>query len=1093
MARISLRDYNREVEEMVDGGRIEEAIAHCRYILEHYPKHVTTYHSLGKALLEAQRYGDAADVFLRVLSCIPDDFISHLGMSIIREDEGDLDGAIWHMERAFEVQPSNAAVQAELRRLYGRRDGTAPNKVQLTRGAMARMSAKSNLYTQAIAELRTALADDPNRPDLQVLLARMYLLAGQRLAAIEMCNALLSKYPYCLEANRLLAEILPGTERAAEAEQNRRRLEELDPYEAHISPAAPTADQVLAGAITLERLDFVATGAPAAAGGESHWASSLGVTLPEAEEAPESLPDWLTSPEESAIPAVEEEAETAGAGEEEIPEWMQAAGWQAASGAGEEGIPGFEATQATEAESGTAADAEIPDWLRELTPESEEESAREASPGAALAGAALAGAAAFAASQAEKGSEESEAAGLEVEPAETPAPMPAIAAGAIAAAAESGDLEELTSGEGGELQPAAPSEEAVEPGGEELPDWLMAEEEEPAITPAEAELPDWLTAPEEEMAGMGAGALAAASAGMLSSEREEELPATVPPSSVAEWLEESQVGTAAETDLESAGEQATTGGIPEWLAQISPEEPAYPAMSLQEDQTLEEGALAQAQIPDWLREMEEGMPEETQPGAPEVIGAAATVVEEAPSGELAGEDLPDWLKAAMAAEVVGELTERPAPAELLAEPPIIEGDTKPVRIRPVEPWPTAEAVPGEGTPPAEPAAAGEIPPEEEAFQPPRAETLAVGETWQPAEEEAPSEEAPIGTPADLEDEEAAMAWLEGLAARQGALEEELLTTPEERPGEAPDWVLQYDQEEAPQSEAEEKPDWLGAAAAAAVTAAVIKEHGEEPVEELAEEAAGEEAAESTTPTEWIPEEAPVEPEGGPPITEVAIAAALIEEKAGEPGIEESTEQEVELPEWLRGYEGEAAEPSVEAAALVFEEQAETLEAAGPEVVPEAGSPLDVNAASLAQLERVPGIGFILAQNIVSYREVNGPFHSLEELQNVSGVTPETAADLERWLTVAVVAEVAVPPTSDPELATAWQAISAGNIDSAVDQYTRLIRQERDLDEVIKEIQQALVVHPLDPLLYQTLGDAYMRADRLQEALEAYDRAEDLLK
>jgi tetratricopeptide (TPR) repeat protein len=151
MARISLRDYNREIEGLVDSGRTDEAIAHCRYILETYPKHIATYRSLGKALLESQRYGDAADVFKRVLSCIPDDFIAHLGMSIIREDEGDLDGSIWHMERAFEVQPSNAAVQSELRRLYGRRDGLTPAKVQLTRGAMARMSAKSHLYSQAIA------------------------------------------------------------------------------------------------------------------------------------------------------------------------------------------------------------------------------------------------------------------------------------------------------------------------------------------------------------------------------------------------------------------------------------------------------------------------------------------------------------------------------------------------------------------------------------------------------------------------------------------------------------------------------------------------------------------------------------------------------------------------------------------------------------------------------------------------------------------------------------------------------------------------------------------------------------------------------
>jgi Flp pilus assembly protein TadD len=153
MARISLRAYNSEIEAMIDRNETDEAIIHCRSILEYYSKHVDTYRLMGKALLEAQRFSDASDVFHRVLSSVPDDFIAHLGMSIIREDEGNMDGAIWHMERSFEVQPSNAAIQVELRRLYGVRDGLTPQKIQLTRGALARMSAKSNLYSQAIAAM----------------------------------------------------------------------------------------------------------------------------------------------------------------------------------------------------------------------------------------------------------------------------------------------------------------------------------------------------------------------------------------------------------------------------------------------------------------------------------------------------------------------------------------------------------------------------------------------------------------------------------------------------------------------------------------------------------------------------------------------------------------------------------------------------------------------------------------------------------------------------------------------------------------------------------------------------------------------------
>ena len=60
MAKIALRVYNNEIGDLTDHGQIEEAVAHCRHILETYPKHVDTYRLLGKAYLEEQRYGDAA-------------------------------------------------------------------------------------------------------------------------------------------------------------------------------------------------------------------------------------------------------------------------------------------------------------------------------------------------------------------------------------------------------------------------------------------------------------------------------------------------------------------------------------------------------------------------------------------------------------------------------------------------------------------------------------------------------------------------------------------------------------------------------------------------------------------------------------------------------------------------------------------------------------------------------------------------------------------------------------------------------------------------------------------------------------------------
>ncbi len=50
-----------------------------------------------------------------------------------------------------------------------------------------------------------------------------------------------------------------------------------------------------------------------------------------------------------------------------------------------------------------------------------------------------------------------------------------------------------------------------------------------------------------------------------------------------------------------------------------------------------------------------------------------------------------------------------------------------------------------------------------------------------------------------------------------------------------------------------------------------------------------------------------------------------------------------------------------------------------------GEVIDVNAADVYDLQRLPGIGEKRAQAIVAYREEHGPFQTLEELTQVSGI------------------------------------------------------------------------------------------------------------
>ncbi len=51
--------------------------------------------------------------------------------------------------------------------------------------------------------------------------------------------------------------------------------------------------------------------------------------------------------------------------------------------------------------------------------------------------------------------------------------------------------------------------------------------------------------------------------------------------------------------------------------------------------------------------------------------------------------------------------------------------------------------------------------------------------------------------------------------------------------------------------------------------------------------------------------------------------------------------------------------------------------------------IDINRATLIQLQTLPKIGPALAKRIIDYREMNGPFESLDEITNVNGIGPKT--------------------------------------------------------------------------------------------------------
>lgn len=79
------------------------------------------------------------------------------------------------------------------------------------------------------------------------------------------------------------------------------------------------------------------------------------------------------------------------------------------------------------------------------------------------------------------------------------------------------------------------------------------------------------------------------------------------------------------------------------------------------------------------------------------------------------------------------------------------------------------------------------------------------------------------------------------------------------------------------------------------------------------------------------------------------------------------------------------------------------------------------------------------------------------------------------------------------LSSAQSVLDQNSLAESMKLYSKLIRKGRLLEEVIHDLREAIYRYPVDVIIWQTLGDAYMRANRLQDALDAYTKAEELLR
>lgn len=1093
MAKVSLRAYNREIETMIDRGHLDEAIANCRHILKLFPKHLETYRLLGKAYLEYKRFPEAADIFSRVLAAVPDDFVANVGMSIIRDEENKLDDAIWHMERAFETQPSNAAIQSELQRLYGRRDGVQPPRIRMTRGALAHMYVQGELYPQAISEIKSVLKEDTGRVDMQALLARACYRSGLKNEAADVASSVLRTYSYCLDANRVLMEIL-SSDRSESAQLYRQRVVELDPYAAHVSGTVFQSNEAPEAAVSVERLDW--NGQPV--GLQPDWGTTQAISLEE-ENVRDEEPAWLksvfdeppTQPPPHSFGSSADQPEVVPPfdfsglatpstptqeSDEDIPDFLRAAGWGQSTGAFDESKPSF-AHEEPESEP-PIAKADLPDWVKAMAP-----------------------------AEAEQPSEEEEALPDWINKIGTAPPV---------APADADDqldwiqqLDQPTQAQPSDdqsdwLKQSEQSEQPVPAASDDQPDWLkgFGSESEPGSS---GEL-DWLGQIGAEPEAPQTEAESPSTEFQVPAGTEESaVPESRDPGERTEELQEpahsSPVSSA--TDSLGTSEQERDDSFA-WLENLAARQGATEGLLTTPEERMEEE-------PDWVKRAK-GLSTDDMPTQPAPATQPSTNLEELGKSEQERDDSFAWLESLAAKQGASEglLTK---PEERMEEEPDWVKRAKDVSM-------TSE-------------------------QPPSA-------TPQSATEESSSDDTGVWLRNLEEEEESASAsatsagtdatgmWLKSLD--EGPADIKLTPSAEQPESETPAWMQNIEEEQpteasapsAPADEAakvqaerpeSEMPAWLQ-------DVEVEKTAEPEPSMPISDI-----ATELSTPSEEVSsemagmEEEPIAQADTTAVSEVQAAQAAemndlpewlqyIEDKEvaeeGTPTIREKTTAEVS--EWM----GSIEEP------VASSERAEQGPAADSETIPAWLSSLEeeeaqatTSTASDADLpawlrgeERSPEPSGLEPTRSTDWQPVEEeqpePTTSVSEaIPESVEVAPETPEPVLSSVEETVTPEPVSPELPKEPVAPMEQAVSAlpidailgqarddllqGDIPGALQTYGKLIRKTRLLDEVIYDLREALYRYPVDVGIWQSLGDAYMRANRLQDALDAYTKAEELLR
>jgi hypothetical protein len=442
----------------------------------------------------------------------------------------------------------------------------------------------------------------------------------------------------------------------------------------------------------------------------------------------------------------------------------------------------------------------------------------------------------------------------------------------------------------------------------------------------------------------------------------------------------------------------------------------------------------------------------------------------------------------------------------------------------------------------------------ESVEPPAAPEVPVVAAMSGAEELSALVSGP-GTSESEQD--AALKWLESLAEKQGAKAEELITNPADRQETAPDWVSQGDQEPAAVAESapleaagpDESLAWLDALSADEQSAAssetdagmtsdqtsaemdeqldwlgdlsqpsgqpetslrweqVEPQHAEAQPVASDDTVSSDLLSASSQDTDEIGSiEQPVSADASKPPSAAEYADFNFSEPQTKTEAIPATTDDSDIPQssadisaWLNGLDNDEM-PADQGAASQDEDVADWLKDSAQ---PAAEQPIASEVEELPDwlkdmsTDDQPPVPQQVSGWIPSVTEQDDEDASEYEQDQPSAEqpgVPAAAADAPVVQRSVMLQPGALGSDKDAvAVQTARDLLAHGGLDGAMTEYTKLIKKGRLLEEVIYDLQEAVYSHPVDVIVWQTLGDAYFRTNRLQEALDAYSKAEGLLR